>query len=390
MQSETPQLAAPKSEKNPPNLRLKNNTWYARIRVGGRQKEVSLGVSKVSEAKKKLRILIGDVERGVPVTTVLNKLRWEEAAEDILNDYRINGKKTLDKVERLLTKHLTPFFGGRRMLGITSADWRRYLAHRQAQPITVRPATETEPAVTRTVSNAELNREAALVKRMFNLAVQAGKLSHKPYIPMLDEDNARQGFFEDEQFRAVLKHLPSELRPVISFAFITGWRIISEVLPLTWAQVRLDERLYPEQEVAGVVRLETGTTKNGRGREFPLTEELRAVLVAQDEERKRLQRQGVICPSVFHRNGKPIKSFRGAWEAACKAAGCPGRIPHDFRRTAVRNLVRAGVPEKTAMQLTGHKTRSVFDRYDIISGRDLADAVARLSAASKLRTANAR
>lgn len=90
---------------------------------------------------------------------------------------------------------------------------------------------------------------------------------------------------------------------------------------------------------------------------------------------------------MFHRNGKPIKSFRSAWETACKAAGCPGRIPHDFRPTAVRNLVRAGVPEKTAMQLTGHKTRSVFDRYDIISDRDLAEAVARLSAASRAKAA---
>jgi integrase len=82
---------------------------------------------------------------------------------------------------------------------------------------------------------------------------------------------------------------------------------------------------------------------------------------------------------VFHRNGEPVKSFYKAWRAACKAAGCPGRIPHDFRRTAVRNLVRANVPEKTAMMMTGHKTRAVFDRYDIVNEADLRAGAERLA-----------
>jgi integrase len=87
----------------------------------------------------------------------------------------------------------------------------------------------------------------------------------------------------------------------------------------------------------------------------------------------------VISPLVFPRNGKPIRSFYGAWATACTAAGCPGRIPHDFRRTAVRNLVRAGVPEAVAMKLTGHLTRSVFERYNITSGSDLQDAARKLN-----------
>ena len=86
------------------------------------------------------------------------------------------------------------------------------------------------------------------------------------------------------------------------------------------------------------------------------------------------------CPRVFHRSGKPIKSFRVAFRTACADAGCPGRLLHDFRRTAARNLVRAGIPERVAMQMTGHKTRSVFERYNIVSVTDLREAAKRLDA----------
>jgi integrase len=85
-----------------------------------------------------------------------------------------------------------------------------------------------------------------------------------------------------------------------------------------------------------------------------------------------------VVPHVFHRAGKPVRSFRIAFRTACRLAGCPGRVPHDFRRTAVRNLVRAGIPERVAMQMTRHKTRSVFERYNIVSPGDLREAARRL------------
>jgi integrase len=85
-------------------------------------------------------------------------------------------------------------------------------------------------------------------------------------------------------------------------------------------------------------------------------------------------------PLVFHRKGKPIKSYRKALAAACIAAGCPGRLMHDFRRTAVRNLERAGVSRSVAMKVTGHKTESVYRRYAIVCSGDLADAGRKLQA----------
>jgi integrase len=208
---------------------------------------------------------------------------------------------------------------------------------------------------------------------MFSLAVKDGKLYNRPHIPMLKESNVRAGFFEREQFESVRSHLPAALQPLATFFYLTGWRK-SEVLSLQWRNVDLE---------AGVVRLDVGTTKNDRGRVLPYGDalpEMRTLLEAQREMTRAIERErGIIIPWVFHRNGKRIASFYGAWHSACGKAGCPGRVPHDFRRTATRNLTRAGAPERVAMQVTGHKTRSVFDRYDIVNEADIANGLRRIA-----------
>jgi integrase len=134
----------------------------------------------------------------------------------------------------------------------------------------------------------------------------------------------------------------------------------------------------------------TRTRPNDEGRTFPFTDALQQLLEAQKAEHDRLKAQEVLCPWVFHRTGKKVKGkritrFTKAWRKACEKAGTPGRIPHNLRRTAVRNLVRAGIPERVAMQLTGHKTRSVFERYNIVSECDLVEAATKLNAMQPLR-----
>lgn len=242
------------------------------------------------------------------------------------------------------------------MTKITGADVTAYVNHRQGKG----------------AAAATINRELAILKRAFTLAIRAGKLlpAHRPYIAMLAEHNVRTGFFEAEQFQAVKGQLPAALQPVAEFAYLTGWRVQSEVLPLEWRNVDLK---------AGTVRLEPGTTKNGEGRTIYLTCALRTLLETQKAAGEALAKaREQITPHVFHRNGKQIRRFYKAWQSACKRAGCPGKLLHDFRRTAVRNYVRAGIPERVAMAMSGHKTRAVFDRYDIVSPTDLQAAATKL------------
>jgi integrase len=343
------------------SLYMRGAIVWLKYHQNGRQIRESSGTSKKSVARRMLRAREGDVEKGIPIVPRAGRVSFHEASQDLLTDYEVNGRATHAHAKRRLDLHLEPFFRGRLMATITTADIRTFAKSRQDAG----------------AANGEINRELAVLKRMYSLAMQGGKLHARPHIPMLREQNVRTGFFEAEQFVSVRAHLPAALRPVVTFAYLTGWRVPSEVLTLQWRQVDLE---------AGTVRLDAHTTKNDAGRLLPYGEvlpELKEVLRSQRDATKALERkEGVIVPWVFHRDGKPIKDFRGAWDAACKAAGCPSRIPHDFRRTAVRNLVRAAVPERVAMQITGHKTRSVFDRYDIVNEADLKEGLRKLGNAT--------
>jgi integrase len=242
--------------------------------------------------------------------------------------------------------HLKTSFDGARITAITTPRINTYIQKRL-----------DEGAV-----NATVNRELAALKRIFNLAARQTppKVDRVPYIPMLKENNVRKGFFEHGDFLALRKALPEYLKGLVTFAYKIGWRV-SEIEGLTWAQIDLTNRM---------VRLEVGETKNDEGRTVYLDKELPTVFQRREDARKKRTK---IIPYVFtNESGSgPVKDFRGAWAKACETAEIGMRLFHDFRRTAVRNMVRAGVPERVAMMISGHKTRSVFDRYNIVSDTDL-------------------
>ncbi len=358
--------------------------WQLKYYRNGRPIYESSHTTSKREAEKILKRREGKIADGEAVSARMHSYRVDEAIAAVLTHYKINGKRSIDEAERRARLHLLPFFGGRRMVAIDTALIETFIEQRQAHLIGPKDAR-------RPTSNAEINRELDLLRKAFRLAVKGRTLTTAPHIPKLEEHNVRRGFFEADQVDAVCRHLAPELAAVVRFASITGWRITSEVLPLTWAQVDLDARLSPDQETAGVVRLEPGQTKNKDGRSFPCTTALRALLLDRRAAVDVLKASGTITPFVFFRlvalgrggakRPKRITSFTKAWSAACSAAGTPGRVPHDLRRTAVRNLVRAGVPQSVAMRLTGHKTASVFRRYDITADADLASAASKLNAA---------
>jgi len=342
-------------------LYKRGNIWWIRYYRNGKCFPESSGSTQHAVAKSLLKLREGEGAKGVPVTPMMARFTFDEAARDLEREYAANGRRSLDSVERRIRKHLLPFLGGRRMAGITTVDVRRYTEQRQIAG----------------AKNATINRELAALKRMFTLARRAGILAASPFIPMLAENNVRKGFFEREQFDAVCAHLAAPVQAVVTFAYLTGWRGPSEVLTLQWRQVDL---------VAGVLRLEPGTTKNNDARVFPFDvfPELRELLHRQRAITDAVEKaNGKAVPWVFHRDGRPIRTYQTAWKSACEAAGCPGLVPHDFRRTAVRNMSRAGLPDTVSMKLTGHKTRSVFDRYNVTAESDLRNGVALLAATMK-------
>jgi integrase len=203
---------------------------------------------------------------------------------------------------------------------------------------------------------------AFVTSRSLRLAHDHQLLPSLPKVRALTENNTRQGFFERPDLEAVVAALPDYLRDFTRFAYLTGWRK-GEIISLRWTDVDRD---------AGAIRLRPEAAKTGRGRTVMLEGDL-GELIERRWEARLFERNGDIrvAALVFHRDGKPVGDFKKAWATACRTAGVPEKLFHDLRRTAARNMVRAGVPERVAMAVTGHVTRSMFDRYNIVSEDDL-------------------
>jgi integrase len=215
--------------------------------------------------------------------------------------------------------------------------------------------------------SSTVNRELAILRAMFYYGFEdfgdRPKISRVPQFPAeLDEPKARSRFLTDEQYESLQKNCGHQwLRAMMAVAFTFGFRK-GELLRLRVKQVNLKER---------TIALLPGETKNDKGRTVVMTDDVHALLQGCVRD-KQADEFAFTWP-----NGKPVRDFRVAWNQMCKAAKVSVLL-HDFRRTAVRNLIRAGVSRDVAKKISGHETDSIFSRYNITNEDDLADAAAKL------------
>jgi integrase len=301
------------------------------------------------KAEHMLKTRLAEINQGTFMGPQLERTKVDELAVMFVRDYRINGRKSLEDAETRWNRHLKPFFGSMRAVDVTSEQLARYVDKRQQED----------------AANATINRELAALKRMFRLGQQSTppKVVRAPKFPKLAENNIRTGFLEDGHYRKLVEYCPELwFRSLVDCGRTYGWRV-SELLSMRVSQVDLIQR---------VIRLEPGTTKNRDGREVLMTESVHKLLSA-------LVFGKAASDYVFTRaNGKHVRDFRGKWQNACAHAGVPELLFHDLRRTGARNLRRAGVAEGIIMKIGGWRTRSVFERYAIVSRSDMNDAILKL------------
>ncbi len=355
--------------------------WWIKYSRYGKPYRESAQMTDKRKAANLLKNSLAEIQTGTFVGPQAERVRVEELAEDFLREYRINGRKSLDDVTARWNLHLRPFFGVLRAIDVTSELITRYVDSRQRQG----------------AKNATVNRELAALKRMFKLGSQStpAKLLRMPAFPHLKEDNVRKGFLDDAQYRKLVDGTELWFRALVECGRTYGWRV-SELLHLRVSQVDLAQ---------SVIRLEPGTTKNRDGRDVFMTDLVHAMLGACILGKR-------ADDAIFTRsNGKPVRAFRGTWERECTRAGVgqlvcahcarpaqdtstcthcgrkrtryTGLIFHDLRRTAARNLRRAGIAETVIMKIGGWRTRSVFERYAIVSRNDIADAMRKLETSER-------
>jgi integrase len=288
----------------------------------------------------------------------MEQLSFSVLTDIYLADQRANRRRSLDHAERYV-RNLLAAFGGDRALDVTGDRIEAYRDQRRADGL----------------APASVNRELAALRRMFKLGVRKGKLPAAPHIELLDEsENVRENFLEPPEFEAVCGVLPAYLQDPARFAYLTCWRI-GAIRALEWYDVNLRAR---------TLRLRAAHAKNKRPKLLPLAGALLELF------ERRAAARDLACPFVFPgAGGGRLGDFRKAWKRACVAAGVHGTVFHDLRRSGARNGVRSGSTEQVVMELGGWRSRAVFERYNITSERDLADAIERVSGYVADRAADA-
>jgi integrase len=322
----------------------RGRVWWCAYTRDGLEHRFSAQTDIKEVAKNKLEARLKELDLGF----TRNDYRVADLMASVISHYERHGFTSVQDAKERWKKHLAPVFANLRATRVTTEAVEEYARDRVAAG----------------AAKATVNRELALLRLGFNLARKARKLQFVPHFPMFRENNARQGFLEDAQYDKLAAATAKRglwLRAMFETAVQFGWRS-GELKTMRVRQADIASK---------TLRLEPGTTKNREGREAVMPSTL-ALLIQQCATGKNPDEY------MFTRDGKQIKDFRGEWEEATKEAGVPDLVFHDLRRTAVRNMIRRGIPQHIAMRISGHKTTSVFHRYAIVSSADLQDAARKM------------
>jgi integrase len=332
--------------------------WRISYQLNGRLVRESTGEEKKTEAAKKLAGRLKEIGNGDFMGPELERIPVDELYQDLLQDYRIKNQ-TVVWAERVWNVHLKGSFSGMRASNVGTKQIAAYVERR----------------ITEKAAKSTINRELALLRRAFTIAyleTQPRKALRVPnfhkYI-VSEKGNERRGFVKQAQYEKLAGAASRQLwlRTLLALGYTFGFRK-AELLGMRCSQVDL---------LDNTITLYAGETKNDESRKVVMTEECRKLVT---EMRRGKQPEDYL---ITRANGEPVKDFREAWDALVEASGVPGLLFHDLRRSAVRNMVRRGVNEKVARGISGHKTRSVFDRYNIDDEEDIRDAAIKIEAGAK-------
>jgi integrase len=328
----------------------RTHTLYLKYYSRGKPIVISAETEDYDEALATLRQKLAQAAVQVDYTEHPERVRMSQLFDLLLEFYGKHERRSTYDVECKIKSRLRPWWGKIKAQAVGSALVDRYVRWRRS----AKPKPQ----------NASINRDLAYIRRALKLGAQQDPplVLRVPHFEMLPESDPREGTLPHEKYKAVRDALPGYARIALVIAYHTGARK-GEIRSVRKDQIDLK---------AGRINLPGRTTKNGKPRYLPiygdLAVELDMAITAGAKD----------CPYLIQQDGKPVFDWKKAWATACKAAGVAGTLFHDLRRTALTNMIEAGLSEKEAMEISGHRTRSVFDRYHIVSDRRLKEMAGKL------------
>ncbi len=339
------------------SLFLRGEIYHMQWYENGKARQQSTKETDRRKALAKLNEKLKEAER--KASSGGAKLLVKDLLQELLAEYARLGRRSLYDTKIRVEGKLMAFFGGMRAIAVGEPEINRFIDVHRAE-----------------LSNATINRYLSALRTAYSIAKRQGVIEHSPHIPILKEDNVRQGFISHDQYETLRKALPDHLRAVFVVGYHTGARR-GELLRIRIADVDFANR---------EIKIPGRSTKNSKPKTIPIYGDMAAALEMQIAwVRKNWPR----CPWLFVWRGKRLLSLtQKAWRSATKAAGVPGLIFHDLRRSAIRNMEQAGIPRSVAMAISGHKREDVYRRYDIVNDRDIQAAAQRLEQQMQKTAAN--